>query len=406
MLEIIVPTIVVTAITLLLAALVLAARRWLTPVESVDIRINHRRTVQATAGQKLLRALDANGIYLPAACGGRGSCGQCRIRVEHDAGRLLAIEASHISRSEAARGTRLACLLTLRDDLEIAVPEDLLDARRWLCRVESNESVTPFLKRIVLRLPDDDVIEFEAGDYVLIEAPPHNVRFDAFDLPPPHREIWRRHRLLELRSETSIAVTRAYSIANAPQDDRHVVLVVRIAVPPGHAPPGTPPGQASSYIFSLKAGDEILVSGPFGEFHAQPTRNEMVLIAGGAGIAPIRSIVLDQLARGTGRRVSLWYGVRDPDELCFDAEFRALAEQHPSFSYHAAVSDARADSGWSGDIGLIHSVVHERYLKAHAAPEDVEYYLCGPPVMSAAVIDMLESLGVDDSNIWLDDFGA
>jgi Na+-transporting NADH:ubiquinone oxidoreductase subunit F len=405
-LEIIVPTVVATAITLLLAVLVLSARRWLIPSETVAIRINGRKTVDAVTGSKLLLALESQGVYLPAACGGRGTCGQCRVTVGEGVRQLLPTEATHISRGEAARGMRLACMLTVRCDLTITVPEDLLDARRFRCRIESSHCLTPFLKELVFRLPESEEIKFEAGDYVLLEAPPHEVRFDEFEIAPEYRAEWAKHRLLDLSSETVEPVTRAYSLANPPQDCTHIVLIVRIAVPPGHAPPGTPPGKASSYIFSLKPGDEVTISGPFGEFHARPSSKEMMLIAGGAGIAPIRSIILDQLTRGTDRKLSLWYGVRSPVELCFDAEFRTLAERHENFEYHAAISDIGAAGDWQGPIGLIHTVAYERYLKQHAAPEDVEYYLCGPPLMSAAVTQMLDSLGVDGASIWLDDFGT
>lgn len=406
MVEILVPTLIVTAITLLLAVAVIAARRWLVPSESVEIEINGRRRVPAATGRKLLVALEQQGVYLPAACGGRGSCGQCRVRVAKGAPPLLPTEATHISRHDAARGIRLACTLTVRRNLAIAIPDDLLEARRFQCRVESSKSLTPFLREVVFALPEGESMGFDAGDYVLLEAPPHRVRFDDFDIEPAHRAEWAKHGLLELRSETSEPVTRAYSLANPPQDSSHLVLVVRLAVPPGHAAPGTPPGRASSYIFSLKTGDEVTISGPFGEFHAQPTKNEMVLIAGGAGIAPIRSIALDQLARGTARKISLWYGVRNPAELCFDAQFRGLAARHPNFGYHAAISDPHPQTDWNGYTGLIHAVVLEHYLKEHPAPEEIEYYLCGPPLMSAAVVEMLGSLGVDEANIRLDDFGT
>lgn len=406
MLEIFVPTVIATAITLTLAVGVLAARYWLIPSESVEIEINGRRRVPAATGRKLLVALEEQGVYLPAACGGRGTCGQCRVRIDEGAPPLLATEATHISRQDAACGMRLACMLTVRRDLALTVPNDLLEARRFFCRVESSSSLTPFLKEVVFALPEGESIDFEAGDYVLLEAPPHSVKFAELDITPAHRAQWEKHRLLDLGSDTSEPTTRAYSLANPPQDDTHIVLVVRLAVPPGQAAPGTPPGRASSYIFSLEAGDEVAVSGPFGEFHAQPTTSEMMLIAGGAGIAPIRSIALDQLARGTTRRLSLWYGVRNPAELCFDAQFRELAARHSNFSYHAAISDPDPESHWIGFTGFIHAVVHEHYLKQHPAPEEIEYYLCGPPLMSAAVVQMLGSLGVDHANIRLDDFGT
>lgn len=404
--DIVVPAVIFTAIVVVLSASVLAARAWLVPAGTVAILVNGRRTLDVRAGQKLLWALAGQGIFLPAACGGRGTCGQCRVVVEGGGGSLLPTESAHIGRREAALGTRLACMLSLREDLAISVPDDLLEAKRWECTVRSNRSVAPLLKELVLELPDDERIDFEAGEYVLLEAPGHRVAFSDIDVDAEYRDEWRRHRLTELVSETEEAVVRAYSLANPPQQDRVAALVVRIALPPAHAAPGTPPGRASSYVFGLRPGDHVAISGPFGSFHASDSDREMVMIAGGAGIAPIRSIILDQLARGTRRPISFWFGVRDVPELCYHEEFDALAQRHANFEWHAALSGPGPRTRWTGPIGFIHTVVFEQYLKDHPAPEEAEYYLCGPPVMSAAVVNMLEDLGVESQSIFYDDFGT
>jgi Na+-transporting NADH:ubiquinone oxidoreductase subunit F len=404
-LELVVPVAVFTAVVVLLALLVLVARYWLAPAGAVQIVVNGQHRISAEAGSRLLGTLARNGIYLPAACGGRGTCGQCRIVVRDGVRPLLPTEASHISRREAEHGERLACMFTLREDISIEVERDLLAARRWECVVRSNRFVAPFLKELKLAMPEGEQLEFEAGDYVLLEAPPHDVTLDESEIDAAVREDWRRVGLLGLRSANSESVLRAYSLANAPQQSDCAVLVVRFAAPPPDAPPGTPPGKASSWIFSLKPGDRATISGPFGEFHATDGESEMVLIAGGAGIAPIRSIILDQLGRGTGRRIGFWYGARDIEDLCYRQEFDALAEQHPNFRWHAALSAPRSKD-WKGATGFIHTVVYEQYLKEHPAPEKAEYFLCGPPLMSAAVVSMLEDLGVPDERIFFDDFGS
>lgn len=400
-------SIVFTAFVLVLVLIVLGANRVLLPAGEVRIQVNGRRTLQVPVGKRLLRTLSEQGIYLPAACGGRGTCGQCRVRVLQGAGRLLPTEAAHVSRSEAARGVRLACMLSVRRDLEIRVPEEALDVRRWTCTVRSNRNVSTFMKELVLDLPEGEQIDFEAGEYVLLEAPPHQISFSDFEIDAEYRDDWQRYRMLGLRSDLREPAVRAYSLANYPLENRLVMLVVRIAMPPYDAPKGTPPGKVSSYIFSLRTGDRVAVSGPFGEFHAQNTEKEMVFIAGGAGIAPMRSIICDQLLRvHASRKISFWYGARNLRELCYREVFDRLAEEHENFSWNVALSEPRAADAWDGYTGFIHSVVFEHYLEKHPAPEDAEYYLCGPPLMSTATVHMLEDLGVERDNIYLDDFGS
>jgi len=398
---------VFTAIVVALVAVVLAARTWLAPSGMATIQVNGQRKIDATLGNRLLWALYEQNIFLPAACGGRGTCGQCKVDILTNVRPLLATEAVHIKRQEAAQGTRLACMLTIRDHLDIRVPTTILEARRWLCTVRSSRNLTTFLKELVLALPPGDQIQFEAGEYILLEAPPYQLRFADFDIAPEYRDEWQRYRLLELSSETEEATLRAYSLANAPTENNQVKLIVRIATPPHDAPADTPPGKVSSYIFGLKPGDSVLVSGPFGDFHARESEQEMIFIAGGAGMAPMHSIIYDQLLRQkTTRKITFWYGARNMRELCYADEFDALAAQFRNFSWNIALSEPVADSPWTGHRGFIHNVVYENYLKNHPAPEEAEYYLCGPPLMSAAVINMLEDLGVEHDNILLDDFGA
>lgn len=405
-LQVAVPVTVFTGVVLALAAIVLLARRQLEPSGTVSIDLNGQRRIEVEAGAMLLFELAEHGVFLPAACGGRGTCGQCRVTVRSGAGPALPTERALISAAEAAAGVRLACQLKLRQPLSIEVPATVLDVRRRRVVVESNRHVAAFLREIVLKATDGEPVEFEAGDYVLLEAPAGRVAFADFDVPAPYRAAWREHGFLRLESVVREPTTRAYSLANPPQQNDRVVLVVRIATPPATAPAGTPPGQVSSYIFSLAAGDEVDIVGPYGEFHATDSDREMILIAGGAGIAPMRSIIQDQLARGTGRRMSFWYGARDYGDLCYKDEFTRAAEDHDNFDYHVALSSPAVDTVWQGSTGFIHSVVHEQYLAMHPNPGDAEYYLCGPPLMSAAVIGMLEQLGVGQDRIFYDDFGS
>ena len=396
-----------TAVVVALVLVVLGAHRLLVPTTQVSILVNGRRTLEGRVGKRLLRTLAEQSIYLPAACGGRGTCGQCKVTILKGARPLLPTEAAHVSRPEAAAGVRLACLFAVREGLEIQVPDESLQTQRWACTVRSNRNVTTFMKELVLELPEDEHIDFQAGEYILLEAPAYELRFSDFDIDADYRAEWERYRMLELRSELKEPAVRAYSLANPPAEDQIVTLVVRIATPPHDAPKGTPPGRVSSYVFGLKPGDSVSVSGPFGEFHARETDKEMVFIAGGAGISPMRSIIRDQLLRvGTSRKISFWYGARSLRELCYREEFDRLAEEHENFSWHVALSEPRSADDWDGYTGFIHAVVYENYLEGHPTPEDAEYYLCGPPLMSASTINMLEDLGVDRDNIYLDDFGS
>ncbi|HEY5622643.1 MAG TPA: NADH:ubiquinone reductase (Na(+)-transporting) subunit F [Gammaproteobacteria bacterium] len=405
-LQLIVPIAIFTGIVLALSALVLVVSKRLRPSGWRSVDVNGQRVVEVEAGRRLLWALADNGIFLPAACGGRGTCGQCRVTVTAGAGHALPTEAVHIDADELQKGVRLACAVRVVEEMKIVVPAAILDVRRWSCEVESTRSVATYVKEIVLKMPDTEKLRFTAGAYVMVEAPSHEVAFHDFDIDARYLEDWRRSGLLKLESTVDAPVLRAYSLANPPQQDDRLVLLVRIAVPPASAPPGAPPGQVSSYLFGLKPGETIAVSGPFGEFQARETDKEMVFIAGGVGIAPIRSIILDQLTRETARKMSLWYGARDKDDLCYFEELEEAAKNHPNFEVQIALSAPRDTDEWSGYVGFIHSVVDERYLAMHPSPGEVEYYLCGPPVMSAAVIGELERRGVDRSRITIDEFGG
>jgi Na+-transporting NADH:ubiquinone oxidoreductase subunit F len=406
-LPLLVPMLLFTLLVAALSAAVLTVRRRLTLRQPVTIIVNGQRDLATTSGDSLLATLAGAGINLPAACGGRGTCGQCRVQVTRGGGHLLPTETQHINRRDAAAGFRLACMLRVRDDLAVQVPADVLEAGRWRCRVVSNRNLSTYLTELSLALPQGERLGFEAGDYVLVESPPGTVRFDAFDIDPAYRGEWERLSLFRHAVTIAEPATRAYSLANPPAEADPIRLVVRIALPPVTAPPDAPPGKVSSWIFSLKAGDEVTVSGPFGEFHARETDREMILIGGGAGIAPLRSIVRDQLiGRSSRRRISLWYGCRNELELVYADEFRSLESAHDNFSYHVALSDPAPGTDWRGATGFIHKHVFEAYLRSHPSPEAAEYYLCGPPVMSSAVLAMLEDLGVDRESVYFDDFGG
>lgn len=407
MASLLIPVVVFTMVVVLLALAVLLVRSRLTAREPVTIVVNGRRTLDVLSGDSLLDTLGGQGVELPAACGGRGACGQCRVQIEGRVGDLLPTEMNHINRLQAAQGMRLACMYKVRGDMEVRVPQGVLDAQRVNCRVRSNHNVSTYLKSLVLELPEDTTFRFEAGDYVLLEAQPGRVAFADFEIDQQYRPEWEREHLFGVAVDIAEPTVRAYSLANPPCEEGVLALVVRIALPPVGAEAMVPPGLVSSYVFSLHEGDVVTVSGPFGEFHATDSAREMILVGGGAGIAPMRSMILDQiLGRSPKRQISFWYGSRNLRELCFFDEFEKLAARHDNFSYHVALSGPDPDSEWRGDTGLIHSVLFEKYLADHPCPEEAEYYLCGPPLMSAATLAMLEDLGVDRERVLYDDFAS
>ena len=395
-----------TAIVGGLAILILLARSQLVPSGDIQINVNEEKDLAVPAGGKLLTALSAQKLFLPSACGGGGTCGQCRVKVLEGGGSPLPTEAAFITKREATEGMRLACQVSVNEDMRIDVPEDVFGVNKWECTVRSNRNVSTFIKEFVVELPPGEEINFRAGGYIQIECPPHELKYKDFEIEEQFRDEWEKFGLFDLVSVVEQADMRAYSMANYPEEKDIVMLNVRIATPPPNAP-GAPPGKMSSYIFSLKPGDKVVVSGPYGEFFAKETDAEMVFVGGGAGMAPMRSHILDQLLRlETTRKMSFWYGARSLREAFYREEFDKLAEEHDNFEWHLALSEPQPEDNWEGHTGFIHEVLLETYLKDHPAPEDCEYYMCGPPMMNAAVIDMLESQGVEPENILLDDFGG
>ena len=395
-----------TVVVLALVMVILSARSRLVSSGNVEIVINHEKTITVPAGNKLLQTLANEGIFLASACGGGGSCAQCKCIVEEGGGAMLPTEEAHFNRREAKEGWRLSCQVPVKQNMTIDVPEDVFGVKQWECTVESNPNVATFIKELTLRLPEGENVNFRAGGYVQLEAPPHHVYFKDFEIGEEYRGDWERFGFFNLESKVSEPVIRAYSMANCPEERGLVKFNIRIATPPPGSK-GIPPGQMSSYVFSLKPGDKITVYGPFGEFFAKDTNAEMVFIGGGAGMAPMRSHIFDQLRRiKTDRKISFWYGARSLRECFYTEEYDELAAENPNFQWHLALSDPQPEDNWEGLTGFIHNVLYEQYLKDHPAPEDCEYYMCGPPMMNAACIKMLLDLGVERDNILLDDFGG
>ncbi|MES1945432.1 Na(+)-translocating NADH-quinone reductase subunit F [Salinisphaera sp. PC39] len=397
---------VFTGVVLSLVMVILLAKSRLVATGNVDIEINGEKTIQAPVGSKLLGALADSKLYVSSACGGGGTCAQCRVKVMEGGGAILPTEEQHISKREAREGERLSCQVTVKQDMKIRVPEEVFGVKQWTCRVRSNDNVATFIKELVLELPEGEHVDFRAGGYIQITCPPHEVEFKDFKIDERFHEDWDKHNLWRYKSVVREPVTRAYSMANYPEERGIIMLNVRIAVPPPNNP-DLPPGIMSSYIFGLEPGDEVTIAGPFGEFFAKETDAEMVFVGGGAGMAPMRSHIFDQLRRiKTDRKMTFWYGARSKREMFYVEDFDELEAENDNFTWHVALSDPKPEDNWEGDTGFIHEVLYERYLKDHPAPEDCEYYLCGPPVMNAAMINMLEDLGVEPENIMLDDFGG
>ena len=395
-----------TAIVLALVAIILFAKSKLVSSGNVTININGEKDIEVPAGGKLLGALAEASLFVPSACGGGGTCAQCRVKIHDGGGSILPTEETHITKREAACGDRLSCQVTVKQDMTIEVPEEVFGVKQWRCKVRSNDNVATFIKELVLELPEGENVDFRAGGYIQIECPPHTVQYTEFEVEDEYRPDWDHFNLWQYQSTVAETVVRAYSMANYPEEKGIIMLNVRIASPPPRSQ-GLPPGQMSSYIFNLKEGDEVTISGPFGEFFAKETKAEMVFVGGGAGMAPMRSHIFDQLERiETDRKMTFWYGARSKREMFYVEDFDRLAAEHDNFEWHVALSDPQPEDDWEGDTGFIHNVLLENYLKDHEAPEDCEFYMCGPPMMNAAVISMLHELGVEDENILLDDFGG
>jgi Na+-transporting NADH:ubiquinone oxidoreductase subunit F len=396
-----------TGVMLGLVALLMFARRKLVATGEVSILVNDdaSKALKVEAGGTLLGALAENKIFIPSACGGKGACGVCEVVVKEGGGDLLPTETGFVSPGEARRGVRLACQVKVKRDMKIEVAPEIFSVRKWQCRVVSNRNVATFIKELKLALPEGEEVPFRAGGYVQLECPPHALEFRTFDIEPEYREAWDKFDLWRFRSKCDALVTRAYSMANFPLEKGILLFTIRIAFPPDYRT-DIPPGIMSSWVFNLKPGDEVTVSGPFGEFFARDTGAEMCFIGGGAGMAPMRSHIFDQFHRlHTRRKATFWYGARSLREAFYVEEFEKLAAENPNFEWHLALSEPLPEDNWHGATGFIHRVLHDSYLKDHPAPEDIEYYMCGPGPMNKAVIAMLLDLGVDRENIMLDDFG-
>ena len=404
--EIILGVAMFTGVILALVVLILIARSKLVASGEVNIEINGEKTIAVQAGDKLLQTLSSAGLFLPSACGGGGRCAQCKCIINDGGGSMLPTEEAHFTRREASEGWRLSCQTPVKQDMKVQVPEEVFGVKRWECTVESNPNVATFIKELTLKLPEGEDVAFRAGGYVQLECPPHHIKYSDFDIEDEYKGDWEHFNFFQHESIVTEPVIRAYSMANYPEEKGIVKFNIRIATPPPRST-GIVPGQMSSYVFSLKPGDKVTVYGPFGEFFARDTSNEMIFIGGGAGMAPMRSHIFDQLKRiNSKRKISFWYGARSLRECFYSDEYDTLEAENENFEWHLALSDPQPEDNWDGLTGFIHNVLFEQYLKNHEAPEDCEYYMCGPPMMNAACIKMLNDLGVENENILLDDFGG
>jgi Na+-transporting NADH:ubiquinone oxidoreductase subunit F len=397
-----------TFVILALVFVLLAAKARLVNSEAVTIGINGDPThsLRVPAGNTLLNTLANHKIFIPSACGGKGSCGVCKVIVKSGGGTIGPTELGYVSKGEAREGCRLSCQVKVKADMEIEVHAEIFGVRKWKCHVKSNDGVATFIKEFVLQLPEGEVVPFRAGGYIQIECPPHVAKYSDMIIEEQYRDEWDKYNLWRYVSTVTETVTRAYSMANYPEEYGIIMLNVRIATPPPKQP-DAPPGIMSSFIYSRKPGDEVTISGPFGEFFARDTKNEMVFIGGGAGMAPMRSHIFDQFKRlRTDRKVSFWYGARSLREAFYVEDFDAIQAEFPNFKWHLALSEPKPEDNWTGYKGFIHQVLFENYLKNHPAPEDCEFYICGPPMMNVAVTKMLIDLGVEPENIMMDDFGG
>ena len=395
-------------VILTLVTVLMVARSRLVASGEVTITINDDpdKALKVASGATLLGTLAANKIFIPSACGGKGTCGVCKVNVTSGGGAMLPTETGFIGRGEAREGCRLSCQVKVKDDLNIEVEPEIFDVRKWHCKVRSNHNVATFIKELVIELPEGESVPFRAGGYIQIECPPHVAKYEDFDIEEEYRDDWDKFKVWRYVSTVEENVSRAYSMANYPEEKGIIMLNVRIASPPPRAPEGTPPGKMSSYIFNLKPGDDVTISGPFGEFFARETDNEMLFIGGGAGMAPMRSHIFDQFRRlHSKRKATFWYGARSLREAFYIEDFDSIAAESDNFTWHMAMSEPQPEDNWEGYTGFIHQVVYDNYLKDHPAPEDVEYYLCGPPMMLQACMKMLDDLGVEPENILFDDFG-
>lgn len=406
MLEILLGIIIFTAFVIALVFVIIGAKSKLVAEGDVEILINDEKKINVPVGSKLLTALAENGLFVSSACGGGGTCGQCKVKIHSGGGEILPTELSHITKREAAHGERLSCQVSVKHNMNIEVEDDVFGVKKWECTVKSNHNVATFIKELVLELPAGEEINYRAGGYIQIECPEHVAKYSDFNVEERFHEDWNKFNLWRYVSTVKEPALRAYSMASYPEE-KEIMLNVRIATPPPGAPDTVPPGIMSSFIFNLKPGDKCIVSGPYGEFYAKETEAEMVFVGGGAGMAPMRSHIFDQLRRlKSKRKMTFWYGARSKREMFYVEDFDMLAKENDNFEWHVALSDPLPDDNWDGYKGFIHNVLFEEFIKNHPAPEDCEFYMCGPPIMNTSVINMLLANGVEPENIMLDDFGG
>ena len=403
--------VVFLVVVLLLVALLLVLMENLVPQGDVTVTVNGDKQLTVPMGGTLISTLAEQQVYLPSACGGKGSCGQCRCRVLEGGGAVLPTELPHLSRREVLDHWRLGCQVKVKGPMQIQVPESVLSVKKWECEVVSTRNVATFIREIVMRLPQGERLDFLSGSYIQVDVPKLVVDYRDILVDDAYRGDWQRLGLFSLVMRNDEPCTRAYSMANHPAEGDVVMLNVRIATPPPDRVHGgfqrLNPGVCSSYMWSLRPGDKVTLSGPYGEFHVLPSDREMMFIGGGAGMAPMRSHIFDLfLTQHTQRKVTFWYGGRSLKELFYTDEFENLAQEHDNFDFHVALSEPLEEDHWTGPKGFIHQVIFDSYLGSHPEPEEIEYYLCGPGPMTNAVVKMLDALGVPKQNILFDDFGA
>lgn len=403
--------VVFLTIILLLVGVLLYVRAKLTPPGKVKITINDEKEIEAQPGSTLLSTLATEKIFLPSACGGGGTCAMCKCQVFEGAGDILPTEKGYFTRKEQQNHWRLGCQVKVREDLKISIPKEIFGIKKWECEVVSNRNVATFIKEFVVRLPEGETLDFQSGGYIQIDVPKCDVDFKDIVVEDKFREDWDKLNIWNLKMKNPEPIYRAYSMANHPAEGNIVMLNIRIATPPWDRAKNqfmnVNPGICSSYIFSRKPGDKVMVSGPYGEFHIKPTKKEMLYIGGGAGMAPLRSQIFHMFhTEKTDRKVTYWYGARSLREVFYDDEFEAIEKNFPNFKFNIALSEPLPEDNWTGYQGFIHQVVLDNYLSKHPEPEEIEFYLCGPPMMNSAVFKMLDNLGVPKENIAFDDFGG
>ena len=412
-LTVVAAVVIFLALTLLLVVILLVAKARLMPAGNRRITINGERTVETPAGATLLASLASNKIFLPSACGGGGSCGMCRCRVLSGGGEILPTETGFFTRKQQQEHYRLACQVKVKNDLQIQVPQTILGIKKMECEVVSNRNVASFIKEFVVRVPEGEKFDFLPGSYVQIDVPRYDIKFTDMEVDDKFRDEWDKYKMWGLTCRNDEESFRAYPMANYPAEGNIIMLNIRIATPPFDRSTGTwaagiKPGICSSYIFTRKPGDKVTLSGPYGDFHIQDTGREMIYIGGGAGMAPLRSHLMHlfRTLHTTDRKISYWYGARSRREIFYEEDFRAIERDFPNFKFNIALSDPQPEDNWTGYTGFIHQVLYDHYLKDHEAPEDIEYYMCGPGPMSSAVKKMLWDLGVPSEMLMYDDFGA